>query len=82
MRENKQMIEITRLEADDLVFSYDIVDQRFYQDRKALRFDFTLGNDQFLIVIYKHDTKEKSYFVMARKISRDKRKRLHGEEMK
>ena len=76
------MIEITRLEADDLVFSYDIVDQRFYQDRKALRFDFTLGNDQFLIVIYKHDTKEKSYFVMARKISRDKRKRLHGEEMK
>ena len=82
MRENKQMIEITRLEADDLVFSYDIVDQRFYQDRKALRFDFTLGNDQFLIVIYKHDTKEKSYFVMARQISRDKRKRLHGEEMK
>ena len=76
------MIKITRLEADDLVFSYDIVDQRFYQDRKALRFDFTLGNDQFLIVIYKHDTKEKSYFVMARKISRDKRKRLHGEEMK
>lgn len=75
MRENKQMIEITRLEADDLVFSYDIVDQRFYQDRKAMRFDFTLSNDQFLIVIYKHATKEKSYFVMARKILRDKRKR-------
>ncbi|MGI0014346.1 MAG: hypothetical protein ACREBU_13025 [Nitrososphaera sp.] len=67
MRENKQMQEITRFEADDLVFSYDIVDQSFYQDKKAMRFNFTLSNDQFLIVIYNHDTKEKSYFVMARK---------------
>jgi len=67
MRKNKQMQEITRFEADELVFNHDIVDQNFYQDKKAMRFDFTLSNDQFLIVIYDHGTKEKSYFVMAYK---------------
>ena len=80
MRENIQVQEITRFEAEELVFNYDIVDQSFYQDKKAMRFDFTFSNDQFLIVIYNQDTKEKSYFVMARKILRDRRKRnLKGE---
>ena len=67
------MQEISRFEADDLVFNYDIVDQSFYQDKKVMRFDFAFSNDQFLIVIYNHDSKEKSYFVMAQKILRDKR---------
>ena len=67
MRENLQMQEIIRFEAEELIFNYDIVEQSFYQDQKAMRFDFTLSNDQFLIVIYKHDTKEKSYFVLAHK---------------
>ena len=64
------MQEITRFEAEELVFNYDIVDQSFYQYKKAMHFDFSLSNDQFLIVIYNHDTKEKSYFVMAHKILR------------
>jgi len=63
----KQMQEITRFEADDLVFNHDIVDQSFYQDKKGMRFDFSLSNDQFLIVIYNHNPKEMSYFVMAHK---------------
>ena len=67
MRKNKQMQEITRFDADELVFNHDIVDQNFCQDKKGMRFDFTLSNDQFLIVIYNRDTKEKSYFVIAYK---------------
>ena len=74
------MQEITRFEADELVFNHDIVDQNFYQDKKAMRFDFTLGNDQFLIVIYNHDTKEKSYFVVAYKnIEEQTKTQFEGE---
>ncbi len=52
-------------EAGKLVFNYEIVDRTFHQDKKAMRFGFTLNNGQFLIVLYDHETKEKSYFIIG-----------------
>ena len=58
------MQEITRFEADKLVSTHAIIDRNFCQDKKAMWFDFTLTNDQCLIVVFKHDTREKSYFLL------------------
>ena len=76
MKGNKKMQQITPAEAEELIFNHNIIERKFCQDEKVMRFYFILGNAQLLIVKYNHDTKEKSCFLKQPK-SQFERSKYH-----